>query len=128
MTFATMRPETSIGPTTIIRRAGKARWHLAEIVPMGAPSKTACGQTIRGPEAGVAYNAEQITCDDCLVSAVSRGQTGSPAELEPCIVCGAPVATGYPPEQAGHDEGCPMIEHPGSLAVQAQALAERAAR
>lgn len=40
-------------------------------------------------------------------------------DTSPCIGCGGRVYD--------HDEGCPLIDHPGSLSVQAQALADRAA-
>lgn len=35
--------------------------------------------------------------------------TGRVAPAEPCIVCGAPIMESLPPEEQGHDEGCPMV-------------------
>ena len=46
---------------------------------------------------------------------------------EPCIACGAPITLGAD-EPEEHDEGCPLADHPGSLAVAAQALADKAER
>jgi hypothetical protein len=46
---------------------------------------------------------------------------------EPCIACGAPITLDYEHSNEEHDAGCPVIDHPGSLAVEAQALADKAA-
>ena len=46
---------------------------------------------------------------------------------EPCIACGAPITLGAD-EPYEHDGGCPLADHPGSLAVTAQALADKAER
>lgn len=47
---------------------------------------------------GEGYYAQQVTCATC------HGN-GWIEELEPCIVCGAPVQG-----RSGHDDGCPIGE------------------
>jgi hypothetical protein len=71
-----MNPSTAIAPRTLVRRLNAKRWHIAEVVPMGAPSRGFCGVVIRvavpSMQAKVAYNANEITCTACIVEAISR--------------------------------------------------------
>lgn len=64
-----MRPEASIPPTTLIRRRGAKRWHILHL--RTATGLTECGQNIKEPWSKIALNAEEITCNDCLVDAIS---------------------------------------------------------
>ena len=73
-----MEPRHAIAPTIIVRRHGAKKWHISRD-QSGEHHGTMCGQSIRMPEESVAYNAEQVSCTDCLVSAISRGDTGRPA-------------------------------------------------
>ena len=70
-----MNPETSIPPTKLVRRASAQRWHLAGLKRedmAGGHVRTRCGQTFRIGGTKTAYNASQITCNDCLVAAVTE--------------------------------------------------------
>jgi len=74
----TMNPETSIPPMTLVKRLGaKGRWHL---VAGGSFTRSVaeplCGQRPvkiwRSYQTMTAYNAAQITCYECLSTAISR--------------------------------------------------------
>ena len=76
-----MNPETAIAPTPIVRRRNARKWHLLRTVGRvkdgnETPDVTRCGQRIRirNSAHGRAFNAEQITCNDCLVAAISEGR------------------------------------------------------
>ena len=48
------------------------------------------------------FNIWRVGCKTC-------GGTGG-VVLEPCIVCGAPIAEGAPAEDAGHDDECLLLQ------------------
>lgn len=67
---------TLIPRTTIIRRpAPSKRWHIRDTQASIGVRRTMCGQ-IFGLKSIVntTTRAETITCDDCLVSAISKGR------------------------------------------------------
>lgn len=66
-----VNPATAISPVGKIRRRGAKKWHMVS-GQAGDYFSTMCSQTIRSPEEGVAYNAAEITCTDCLVGAIRR--------------------------------------------------------
>lgn len=74
-----MDPRFAIAPTIIIRRRGKKKWHIARN-QAGEFFSTMCRQDLRMPEETIAYNAEQVSCSDCLVAAISERNTGIPAQ------------------------------------------------
>lgn len=53
-----------------------------------------------------------LTCETCEGEGI--------VDTSPCIACGAPAYD--------HDDGCPLVDHPGSLTVTAQALADKATK
>lgn len=66
-------PATAIAPRRIVGRQNQKRMHLLDDFGPKAAT-TFCGQSIRHPaKLATAYNAAQITCDECLVAAISRG-------------------------------------------------------
>lgn len=66
-----MNPATAIAPMKMVRRNGRKRWHLWDFHGDGG-DRTFCGQTIGFPKKSTAYNAQQITCTDCVVAAIRR--------------------------------------------------------
>lgn len=72
-----MNPTTAIAPIAIVRRGGQKRWHIVSSPRHQLAIKgTLCGQRLRTSWVQKpAYNAEQITCDDCLIEAIRRAPT-----------------------------------------------------
>lgn len=77
----TMNPRTAIAPTTLVKRLGALdMWH---IVSGGSftqsKAEPLCGQrpirVARSYQTKTAYNATEVTCTDCLVSAIRKGRT-----------------------------------------------------
>lgn len=64
-----MDPTHAIPPKRIIRRRGKKKWHLVRD-QAGEYYSTMCRQDLRMPEESVAYNADQINCNDCILADV----------------------------------------------------------
>jgi hypothetical protein len=63
---------TLIPPTKVIRRAGAKKWHIRA----GTDLSALCGvkwRSIFTAETGTVRTADKITCNDCLVAAISRG-------------------------------------------------------
>lgn len=70
-----MDPMHAIPPTTLGRRRNAKKWHIVKPAPVDAAVRPmACGQRIRKPVNKTAYNAEEVTCNDCLVAVVSEGR------------------------------------------------------
>ena len=83
-----MNPRTAIPPTPLLARQGKKRWHIArdvETVGVELPEAysadrsfmprtfmTLCGQAIHWPDKKLAYNANEVTCTDCVLAAIGR--------------------------------------------------------
>jgi len=72
-----MNPRSAIAPTVLVRRPTAKKWHLQDGGRGGTGYvKTFCGQTFQikwSDQAKTAYNAAEIDCTDCMVSAISRG-------------------------------------------------------
>ena len=64
---------TMIPRTTIIRRPGAKRWHIRDT--QHNDGTTMCGQRLGNRTVSSTTRAETITCDDCLVAAISQGRT-----------------------------------------------------
>ena len=70
-----MNPATAIAPRRMTRRMNAKRWHLVSedgFMTARTTERTMCGQTLGSRAIKVAYNANEITCNDCLVAAISR--------------------------------------------------------
>lgn len=69
-----MDPRHSIPPITLARRRNATKmWHIVLPAPVDAEVRPmACGQRIRKPVNKTAFNADEITCHDCIVADVRR--------------------------------------------------------
>lgn len=65
-----MRPETAIAPTRLVRRPGAKRWHITATPRNLVGHKSKCGQSLRQFISKTAYNAEEVTCTECIVAAI----------------------------------------------------------
>lgn len=71
---------TMIPPTRVVRRVNAKRTHITDTKAgrdLNRPREvTMCGQSLRprSVRVYVVRTAEQVTCNDCLVSAISKGR------------------------------------------------------